>query len=129
MGMEEQDLRRVAEGLWRAIEAGDWDTAATLMHDDFVQEWPQSHERIVGRENALAINREFPGGAPRMAVRRSRTAGDLVVLEMDLTYADGSEYQSVSILEIRGGKVARETDYFSQPFPAPQWRAQWVERA
>ena len=34
----------------------------------------------------------------------------------------------MSILEIRDGKVARETDYFSQPFPAPQWRAQWVER-
>lgn len=127
--MDEQDLRRVAEGLWKAIEAGDWDTAASLTHDDFVQEWPQSRERIVGRENALAISRQFPGGVPKMVVRRSLAAGDLVVLEMDLTYADGSEYLSVSILEIRDGKVARETDYFSQPFPAPQWRAQWVERA
>jgi hypothetical protein len=22
----------------------------------------------------------------------------------------------------------KETDYFAQPFQAPQWRAQWVER-
>jgi hypothetical protein len=24
--------------------------------------------------------------------------------------------------------VAKETDYFAQPFQAPQWRSQWVER-
>jgi hypothetical protein len=34
----------------------------------------------------------------------------------------------VSVVEFRDGKVARETDYFAQPFQAPQWRAQWVER-
>jgi hypothetical protein len=22
----------------------------------------------------------------------------------------------------------KETDYYAQPFPAPAWRAQWVER-
>jgi ketosteroid isomerase-like protein len=126
--MAGQDLTQVAEGLWKAIGAGDWDTAASLMHDDFVQEWPQSHERIVGRENALAINRQFPGGTPKMVFRPSVSAGDLVVLQIELTYGDGSVYLAVSIVEIRDGKVARETDYFSQPFPAPQWRAQWVER-
>lgn len=111
-----------------AIGANDWDMAASLMHEDFVQEWPQSGERIMGKENALAINRNFPGGPPAIRVRRCTTAGELVVLEMDLTYGDASAYQGVSILEIRDGKVARETDYFSQSFPAPQWRAQWVER-
>ena len=126
--MSEQDLRSVAETLWRAIEAGDWDAATGLMHDDFVQEWPQSRERIVGRENALAINRQFPGGVPKMSFRRSQTAGDLIVLETELVYGDGSVYLGVSIFEIRDGKIARETDYFSEPFPAPQWRAQWVER-
>jgi ketosteroid isomerase-like protein len=125
----QRDSRLVAEGLWKAIEAGDWSTADSLLDDDYVQEWPQSGERIVGKENALAINRNYPGGVPRMVFRRSLAAGDdLVVLELDLTYADGSVYQAVSILEMRDGRVARETDYFAEPFPAPQWRAQWVER-
>ena len=31
-------------------------------------------------------------------------------------------------LELRDGKAVKETDYFAQPFPAPGWRAQWVER-
>jgi len=126
--MSEQDQPTVAEALWRAVEAGDWDTAGSLMHEDFVQEWPQSRERIAGKQNALAINRNFPGGTPKMSFRRTRAAGDLIVLESELTYGDGSVYDGVSIFEIRDGKVARETDYFSEPFPAPQWRAQWVER-
>jgi hypothetical protein len=34
----------------------------------------------------------------------------------------------VSVIELHDGKVVKETDYFAQPFQAPQWRAQWVER-
>lgn len=126
--MEERDAPQVAEAVWRALEAGDWDTAAGLLHEDFVQEWPQSGERIVGRDNAIAINQNFPGGLPTMRFRRTLTGGDLTVLELELTYADGSRYLGVSVIELRDGKVAKETDYFAQPFQAPQWRAQWVER-
>jgi len=35
---------------------------------------------------------------------------------------------TVSIMEFRGDKVARETQYFADPFAAPASRAQWVER-
>lgn len=118
----------VAEKLWAALDASDWERAAELLHDDFVQEWPQSGERIVGRDNSMAINRDFPGGLPTMNIRRALGSGDLEVLEVELTYADGSRYFGVSVLELREGKVVKETDYFGEPFPAPEWRAQWVER-
>jgi hypothetical protein len=126
--MDERDGGQVAEAVWRALEAGDWDAAADLLHEDFVQEWPQSGERIVGRDNAIAINQNFPGGLPTMRFRRTLAGGELAVLEIELTYADGSRYLGVSVIELRDGKIAKETDYFAQPFPAPQWRAQWVER-
>ena len=126
--MDERDASHVAEAVWKAIGARDWQTAGGLLHDDFVQEWPQSGERIVGRDNAIAINQNFPGGLPTMRFRRTLSGGDLAVLEVELTYGDGSRYLGVSVLEVRDGKVAKETDYFAQPFQAPQWRAQWVER-
>jgi SnoaL-like domain len=126
--MDEQDTRHVVEEVWRALQAGDWDAARGLLHEDFVQEWPQSGERIVGRDNAIAINQHFPGGLPTMRFRRTLAGGDLAALELELTYADGSRYLGVSVIELRDGKVAKETDYFAQPFQAPQWRAQWVER-
>lgn len=126
--MEERGARQVAEAVWKALAAGDWETASRYLHDDFVQEWPQSGERIVGRDNAIAINQNFPGGLPTMRFRRTLAGGDLAVLEIELTYADGSRYLGVSVIELHDGKVVKETDYFAQPFQAPQWRAQWVER-
>jgi hypothetical protein len=126
--MDEQDAGRLAQALWEAMGAEDWEKVAGYVHEDFVQEWPQSGERIVGRDNAIAINRHFPGGLPRMKFRRTVAAGPLAVLQVELTYADGSRYLGVSIIELRDGKITRETDYFAQPFPAPQWRAQWVEK-
>jgi ketosteroid isomerase-like protein len=126
--MAEADAAWVAEEVWRRMGAADLDGARALLHDDYVQEWPQSGERIEGADDAMAINRNFPGGLPSMRIRRVQSAGDLATLEVELTYADGSVYQGVSIMEVRDGKVARETDYFAQPFEAPQWRAQWVRR-
>jgi hypothetical protein len=34
-----------------------------------------------------------------------------------------------SIVEFRDGKIAKQTDYFANAFEAPDWRAQWVQRA
>jgi ketosteroid isomerase-like protein len=126
--MVEQGAGRIAEDMWRAIQAGDLEGAGALMHDDYIQEWPQSGERIVGRDNAIAINRNFPGGLPKMKFRRVLAEGELAVFEVELKYADGSHYFGVSVIEIDEGKIARETDYFAQAFSAPQWRAQWVEQ-
>jgi hypothetical protein len=44
-----------------------------------------------------------------------------------ITY-EGKPAYTVSIMEFRDGKVAHETQYFADPFDAPAWRAQWVER-
>jgi limonene-1,2-epoxide hydrolase len=119
---------RIAEAFWEALARSDWEAAAAMLHDDYVEEWPQSGERIVGRDDALAINRNFPGGLPSMQVRRLVSDGDLAVLEVSLTYADGSVWQGVSIMELRDGAIWKQTDYFAQSFEAPQWRAQWVTR-
>jgi hypothetical protein len=126
--MADADVRAVAEAFWAAVGAGDWDGAARNLHPDFVQEWPQSGERIRGAANALAINRNFPGGMPSMTQRGTVVAGDLAVMQTELTYADGSRYVGVSLMEFRDGLIVKETDYFAEPFAAPQWRAQWVER-
>ncbi len=126
--MDENGIRATAEALWAAIGSRDWGAAAALMHDDFVQEWPQSGERIVGREDALAVMSNFPGGPPAAALRRTVACEDLAVTEVELRYGDGSVFDGVSILEFRDGKILKETDYFAEPFAPPQWRAQWVRR-
>ena len=34
---------------------------------------------------------------------------------------------SVFIFRMRGAQIAHEIAYWSKPFPAPEWRAPWIE--
>ena len=90
-------------------------------------DYPQSGERTRGRRNIQGQRASQPS-KKTFTVQRIIGGGDLWVTEYIITY-DGKPSYTVSIMEFRGDKVARETQYFADPFPAPAWRAQWVERA
>jgi len=115
-----------AARLFELIGARKFEEAKALLTPDFVQEWPQSGERIRGPDNAMAVNENYPG-LPTFALRRIVEGGDLVVAETTLSYG-GTIVNGVHVFEFQGDRVARETDYFSEPFHAPDWRARWVER-
>ncbi len=119
--------RRLVEAHTAALELGDFDAVAELIADDFVQDWPQSGERIRGKEACLNVFRNYPGGGPTARLRRVSGEGDLIVAEVDMDYG-GKSTHMVSIIELKNGKLSRETDYWADPFPAPAWRSQWVER-
>jgi ketosteroid isomerase-like protein len=123
----EQENRRVVERLIAALDAGRVEEMDELFHDDAVMEYPQSGERIVGAANRRGVYGNFPG-LPSFATRELRAAGDLVVAEATLTYEGDTRYEAVFVFELRDGRIARETAYWSEPFEAPEWRAQWVER-
>jgi hypothetical protein len=80
---------------------------------------------INGRD--LEIYNRFPS-LPKATLRRLTGSGDVWVLEASLDYGDGDPYQAVFILEMRDGLIAKETAYWTKPFPAPEWRASWAER-
>lgn len=117
----------VVLALIATLNAGDVAGMDDLFHEDAVMEWPQSGERIVGGDNRRAIYGSFPQ-LPSIALRRLVGDGDLWVAQADLDYGDGDPYQSVFVFELRDGRIAQETAYWTKPFPAPDWRAQWVER-
>ncbi len=126
--------RATAERLRAIFESGSLDELARQQHelagDDFVQEWPQSGERIRGRDNAKAINDNYPamtGSTPRFTLRRLSGEGAHWVVEGSIDYGDGTPVSYVGMAELREGKVARMTEYFANPFEAPAWRSRWVE--
>ena len=99
--------------------------------DDFVEEWPQSGELIRGRENAKAINDNYPamtGTSPHMKLRRISGEGTHWAIEGTIDYGDGVPVSYVSIAELRGDKLVRVTEYFANAFEAPAWRSRWVEQ-
>ncbi len=112
---------------FEALQRGDADTVAALLTDDFVQDWPQSGERVRGREACLRIYANYPGGGPTVTVKRIVGSGEVWVAEADADYS-GKPVKMVAILEFRDGLLAHETDYFADPFEAPAWRMQWVEQ-
>jgi hypothetical protein len=124
--MRAQEIRAALDRHWSASDADDFKTEHDIYLEDAVLEYPQSGERIRGRRN-IQITRTNQPNKKRFAVRRVIGSGDLWITEFILTY-DGRPSYTVSIMEFSGDKVARETQYFADPFEASTWRAQWVER-
>jgi hypothetical protein len=122
----DQNIRAALDRHWAASDANDFETEHEIYHDDAVLEYPQSGERIRGRRNIQASRAAQPN-KKRFSVRRVLGAADLWVTEFVLTY-DGLPSYTVSIMEFRDNKVARETQYFGDPFAPGPSRAQWVER-
>jgi hypothetical protein len=124
--MRDQSIRAALDEHWAASDASDFETEHSIYHEDAVLEYPQSGERIRSRAN-IQITRTKQASKKRFAVRRIIGSGDLWVTEYILTYDDKPSY-TVSIMEFRGDKVARETQIFADPFEAAAWRTPWVER-
>jgi ketosteroid isomerase-like protein len=124
--MRDPEIREALNQHWAASDSGDFATEHEIYHDDAVLEYPQSGERIRGRHNIQASRFAQPN-KKRFMVRRVLGAADLWVTELVLTY-DGLPSYTVSIMEFKDGKVARETQYFGDPFEPGASRAQWVER-
>ena len=124
--LQDQEIRAALDQHWAASDANDFETEHRIYHEDAVLEYPQSGERTRGRRNIQNQRASQPSNK-RFTVRRIIGSGDLWVTEFILTY-DGKPSYTVSIMEFRDGKIARETQYFADPFLAPVSRAQWVER-
>jgi hypothetical protein len=121
-----QAIRAALDQHWAASDANDFETEHLIYLEDAVLEYPQSGERTRGRSN-IQNQRASQPSKKRFSIRRIIGSGDLWVTEYILTY-DGKPSYTVSIMEFSGVKVARERQYFADPFPAPAFRAQWVER-
>jgi hypothetical protein len=124
--VRDQEIRAALDRHWAASDTNDFETEHLIYQEDAVLDYPQSGERTRGRSNIQGQRAGQPS-KKRFNVRRIIGSGDLWVTELILTY-DGKPTYTVSIMEFKGVKVARETQYFADPFVAPAFRAQWVER-
>jgi ketosteroid isomerase-like protein len=126
MDVEDREIRAALDHHWTASDANDFEAEHQIYREDAVLEYPQSGERIRGRRNIQASRFAQPN-QKRFAVRRIIGTADLWVTEFTLTY-DGQPSYVVSIMELKDGKVSRETQYFSNAFEPGPSRAQWVEK-
>jgi SnoaL-like domain len=102
----------------------DPELAHSIYHEDAVLEFPQSGERFEGVENFQAWRSNYPADTT-FEFREIRGRDDLWVVELSVTYDEGPRSFGVSIHELRGDKIARETIYVAEGWEPPAWRAQW----
>jgi ketosteroid isomerase-like protein len=124
--MHDDEVRAALQAHWAASDANNFEAEHQIYADDAVLEYPQSGERIRGRRGIQASRTAQPN-QKRFTVRRILGGGDLWISELVLTY-DGQPVYVVSIMEFEAAKVARETQYFGDPFAPGPSRVQWVER-
>ena len=121
--------RDVVLRFWAAIDANDFTAAGALLHDDYVLEWPQSGERIRGRENFVAVNANYPAeGRWSVTVHRSVAENDDVVTEVTVTDGVKTTGRAITFFTIKNGRILRQVEYWPDPFEAASWRSRWVER-
>ncbi len=118
----------VIERLISCINDSKIEVMDELFLDDAIMDWPQSGEKVVGAENRRGIYQSFPQ-LPTITPRSMVSDGDLVVAEATLDYGGPVAFKTVFIFELKDGKIAKETAYWSEPFEAPAWRAKWVEKS
>ena len=124
--MSEEQTRELLLAHWQASAAGDADAEHGIYADDAICDYPQSRERIVGRQDLQALRSHHPGKPSGFNIIRILGKENLWVTEYVILYQGRPTY-TVSIMEFGGGKVVHETQYFADPFEAPGWRYQWVQ--
>ena len=76
--VERAEGRDLAIELWRCFDELRFRDALPLLSEDFEARWPNTQERIVGRDNFIGLNESYPGDS-RCIVRRVEECDDAVV--------------------------------------------------
>jgi limonene-1,2-epoxide hydrolase len=126
--MTDRTPRQLVEQFWQTMNTNDWRAVGALLHDHYLLTYPQSGERIRGRDNFIALNANYPAaGVWRFTVHR--LVADETEAATDVTVTDGaSTFLAVSFFEVRDGLIWHMTEFWPEPFEAPAERAQWAER-
>jgi hypothetical protein len=125
-GMDEQQAHEFLTELYSLLSA---EAEDRIRHEEYTMEWPQSGERLRGRDTMRAFQESNAGLRPQRWPRRVLVREGLWVVEGSVDYGSGGrDLDFVLILELREGKVIKETRYYAEAFEAKEERARWFER-
>ena len=124
--LNERKGRDVATALWRCFDERRFRDALPLLSENFEAHWPNTRERIVGRESFIGLNESYPGDS-RCTVRRVEECDDAVVTITEIRNGDAVLF-AVSFFEVRDGLIVRAEEYFADNGPPPYERSQFAER-
>jgi hypothetical protein len=130
------------------LNARDFDGLRQILDPDYVEEYPQSGERIRGPDALVAVLAAYPGGLGSVDADRSRVvgsdehwlmtptfttlrvtgSGDIHTILVKARGSDDTEWHVIGLVRLRNGRIWRATYFFAPEFEAPEWRVPHVER-
>jgi hypothetical protein len=97
--VESMQERRIHEALiehWRASAAGDANAEHDIYDDDAICDYPQSGERILGRNNLQSLRTHHPGRPSGFNVSRILGSGDIWITQYTIHYFNRLTHYGVS---------------------------------
>ena len=109
-----------------------------MLANDFEAVWPQSCEKIVGPDNFITLNKEYPGTGT-IEVYSSRYGYEewehihevTTITNIKWIKPDGKEEDvfAISLFKIDSeGPILSVEEYWAETYPAPEWRKNLVEK-
>lgn len=142
------NVREFFSAYLNAIAELDFAALESMIHPEFVSDYPQSGERFRGFAAFRSQLESYPGGLPaarandpttkvigdeeRWAISPNYTVLPLSSAERfttisRTTYPDGTRWWVISIVTLRDQKVFYSETYFAPEFDPPEWRKGMVE--
>ena len=117
----------VVREFWRLMATNDFRAVGAVLADDYVLDWPQSKERIRGRDRFAQMNAEYPAhGRWRFTVNRLFGNGTEVVSDVSVT--DGVQHgRALSFFTVADGRIVRQVEFWPEPYEGAANRRHLVE--
>ena len=108
----------VVREFWRLMSSNDFQSVGAVLADDYVLDWPQSNERIRGRERFARMNMEYPANGPWVFTIHRIVGGEAEAVS-DVGVTDGAQNARViSFFTVVDGRITRQVEFWPEPFEA-----------
>lgn len=124
--INDERIRALLAEHWQASDDGDYELEHAIYQEDAVLDYPQSGERLRGRETIKESRIRQPN-EKRFKVRKITGTGNFWLTEYILSY-DGAPSFVVSLMTFENDKVVHETQYFAEAFEPGDSRRDLVEK-
>jgi hypothetical protein len=115
------------ERFWQLMRSNDFRSVGAVLADEFVLDWPQSNERIRGRDNFAAMNAEYPAHG-RWEFTIHRIVGNDLEAVSDVSVTDGVQKgRAISFFSTRDAKIVSIVEFWPEPFEPAENRKHLVE--
>jgi ketosteroid isomerase-like protein len=122
-----ETAEEIVRKFWKAMQTNDFRAASQWLGDDYVLEWPQSKERLLGRDNFARMNEEYPTHG-RWNFVINKIVGSETEAVSDVTVNDNVvRARVITFSTIRDGKIVRQVEFWPEEYPAPENRRHLVE--